>query len=363
MAKYDAQLAELKSLLPNAQKILITLAAGSDIDRFASGLALFLSFETQGKEVFIACDDVTKVAQSHLFGIDHVKNILPASGAGDFVITLEGVAIPDPSGKGGKVPSLEKLDYFVTGNNLNLVLKVLPGQTFQPTNMTSSRNTGFNLVFVIGASSLSGLGNIYTQNSQVFSGTHIVNIDNQTLNTSFGQTNVVDSSSSSISEIMAEVITNLNLPFDADIATNLLAGIFDATGNLTDPRVSADTYLSVSTCLRVGGRKPGESPTSFTQQPGQGLDLSAFVPKSAGNIDGFPPIPQDNPTPIQPEFTVPPVISSQPEPLQQASGGSIERPSAEERPMGEIASTSDEKETSFEPGWLTPKVFKGTSVG
>jgi hypothetical protein len=39
-----------------------------------------------------------------------------------------------------------------------------------------------------------------------------------------------------------------------------------------------------------------------------------------------------------------------------------EQPSAEERPMGEAATSNDEND-SFEPGWLTPKVFKGTSIG
>lgn len=356
MARYDAQLAGLKSVLPNAKNILIALPRQSDIDKFAAALALFLSFEDQGKQISIVCDDTVRVAQSHLFGIDHVRNAIAQSAAGNYILTLGGVAVPDPSGVGGKVPALEKLDYFVEGNNLNLVFNVLPGQTFAPNSLTPRyQGSGIDVIFVVGAASLIDLGNIHQQSSSVFSGPHIVNIDNETDNAMFGQTNVVDSSSSSVSEIVTDVINDLSLPFDQDMGTNLLAGIFDATNNLQNPNVGADTYLSVSTCIRVGGKKPQGG---YGQPAGQGLDLSAFVP-------------QPQAAPVAPTAPVVPApVQSSPQadffnPASPSNGffGSPERPSSEERPAGEAVISEGESESSFEPGWLTPKVFKGTSVG
>ncbi len=378
MAKYDAQLSELKNILPQAKNILIALPKGSDIDRFAAGLSLFLSFENQGKTVSIVCDDTIRVAQGNLFGIDHVKTALPPTGAGNYILTLAGVATPDPSGVGGRVPSLEKLDYFVEGANLNLVFNVLPGQTFAPANITPKyQGSGFDLIFIVGSASLIDLGNVYSQNSQIFQGPHLVNIDNETDNAMFGKTNVVDSSASSLSEVVTEIISTLGLPFDQDMGSNLLTGIFSATANLQNDKVSADTYLSVSTSLRVGGKKP----ISFDmgQPAGQGLDLSGIMPASVLSSAPFPqpafiqpapiqsvpgvPTTQQalvdnlfNPTGVQSEtseFTVPPVVS----------GSSPERPSQEERPSGEGATSTGEAETGFEPGWLTPKVFKGTGIG
>lgn len=318
--KYDSQLVELKTLLPTAKSVLIALPVGADIDKLAAGLAWYLILQQQGKEVTIVSDDTITVGQSHLFAVDRIQKNLPAGqSGGNLTVTLEGVASTN-----GTIPSLEKLDWYAENNNLNLVFHVLPGQTFQPTKIVPSyQGGGFNVIFVVGAANLDSLGAVYKQNLQVFSGVHVVNIDNQN-NTGFGTTNVVDTQACSISEIMGNVMTDLGLNLDADTASNLLAGMFDATNNLTNSKVSADTYLVVANLLRVGGKKPGMVAQPQVQTPPQ-PSLSALIP----------------PEPAVSEFTTPPVVSS-----------------PEERPMGEgvISETP-------EPDWLTPKIFKGSSIG
>ena len=274
----------------------------------------------QDKQVNIICEDTIKVFQSHLFGVDHIKQTIPQSSNGNFMISIEGVAIPDQADpKGGKVPSLQTLDYYVSGNNLELVFNVLPGQTFQPGKITPRfQGAGFNLIFVIGSANLNNLGSCYSQNAQVFSGVHIVNIDNQT-NTGFGQTNVLDQAASSISEMVVDLIPSLGLPLDADTASNLLAGIFEKTINLTAGNTGADTFLAVSNLLRAGGKKPGESVSTIPSAPATpGFDLSVLMPPDSS-------------------FVVPPVVS-----------GSQNQPSIIE---------------TAEPDWLTPKIFKSGSVG
>lgn len=322
--KYDAQLTELKNLLPSAKNILIALPVGSDTDRLAAGLALFLTLQAQGKQVSLVCEDTMRVSQAHLFGIDHIQKNLPQTEGGNLTLTLEGVAASN-----GTVPALEKLDWYTEGSNLNLVFHVLQGQTFQPARIIPRyQGSGFNLIFVVGAANLDSLGSIYKQNSQSFSGVHIVNIDNQN-NTGFGQTNVVDASASSISEVVTTVLSDLGIVFDADSASNLLAGIFTATDNLVSPKVNADTYMAVAQCLRVGGKKPTPLGTA-----GPLPDLSALIPKEEPQLS-------------QAQFTIPPVVAND-----------SQKPSPEERPVGEgvVAETP-------EPEWLTPKIFKGTSLG
>src|SRR5206468_2093409 len=102
---------------------------------------------------------------------------------------------------------------------------------------------------------------VYSQNQSIFSGVHVVNIDNQPTNTSFGQTNIVDTGASSISEILTDIIPSLGLPQDQDIASNLLAGIFESTGSLVNEKVGPDTYVAVGNLLRAGGKKPTTSGT------------------------------------------------------------------------------------------------------
>lgn len=329
MAKYDSQLTELKNLLPTAKNILIALPVGADVDKLAAALALFLILEASGKQVSIVCDDNILVGQAHLFGVDHVQKILPSTEGGNLTLTLEGVAASD-----GTVPALEKLDWYAESSNLNLVFHVLPGQTFQPAKIIPRyQGSGFNLIFIVGAVNLNALGNVYQTNSQAFSGTHIVNIDTEVANTSFGATNVLDTNASCLSEIMANLISDLGYNLDSDCASNLLAGIFDLTGNLTNPKVSADTYMAVANCLRVGGRKPqamGSQPQFSSQQ-----DLSSLIPKQAPVV-----VPFIN-------------AGDHSIPVQQAP-----QPSPEERPAGEGVISE-----TVEPEWLTPKIFKGTSLG
>ncbi len=353
--KYDLQLTELKNLLPTAKNIVIVLPANSDIDRLAAGLALFLTLEALGKEVSIVCDTSVKVSQSHLFGVDHIQNTLPQTEGGNLTITLEGVAASD-----GTVPALEKLDWYAENSNLNLVFHVLPGQTFQPARIVPHyQGSGFGLIFVIGAVNLNALGNIYQVNNQAFSGVHLVNIDTQIANTSFGQTNILDTNASSVSEVMVNVISDLGFNLDADSASNLLAGIFDATNNLTDPKTTAETYIAVAQCLRVGGRKPsvtmGGVPTeTFPQQ-----DLMPLIPREQPAVSQpvVPIQPQIQPQDVS-GYTTPPVIPNNNLGDDSLVAQSVPQPSPEEKPSGERVVTE-----TPEPDWLTPKIFKGSSLG
>jgi len=336
--KYDAQLTELKTLLPTAKNILIALPANSSIDQLAAGLALFITLESSGKQVSVACDDTIMVGQSHLFGVDHVQKTLSSTDGGNLTLTLEGVAASD-----GTIPALEKLDWSAEAGNLNLVFHVLPGQTFQPAKIVPHyQGGGFNLIFVIGAVNLNALGNVYQSNSQAFSGTHVVDIDNQIANTSFGQTNILDANAFSVSEVLTSVITDLGFVLSSDAASNLLAGIFDATNNLTNEKVSAETYVAVANCLRVGGRKPGVLVQSTPVQATPAYDWNALMPKNQ----------TVNP---QTDYTVPPVVSSA-QIVDQGDDHSM--PSPEERPAGEGVISE-----TVEPEWLTPKIFKGSSIG
>lgn len=379
--KYDSQITELKNLLPTAKSILIALPAGADMDKMAAALGLFLILESQGKEVSVVCDDDIKVSAGHLFGVDHIQKTLPKTDGGNLTLTLEGVAASDNT-----IPALEKLDWFAENNNLNLVFHVLPGQTFQPAKIVPHyQGSGFNLIFTIGAVNLNALGNLYQQNG-IFTGAHIVNVDNQSTNTSFGQTNVLDTVASSLSEIMTNLITDLGYMLDADSASNLLAGIFDVTGNLTNTKATPDTFMAVAQCLRAGGKKPGSANRQSTpmiqpqDQPKPSFDWSALMPASTAVGQGGPSSqPTASAQSVDTSYTVPPVVPSQPQnyidagdhsspatldvssanlfdAIQPPSSENI--PSPEERPAGEGVVSE-----TVEPEWLTPKIFKGSSIG
>ncbi|MDO8570427.1 MAG: hypothetical protein Q7R97_02480 [Candidatus Daviesbacteria bacterium] len=350
--KYNQELSQIQQPLQTAQNILIVLPAEISIDKLASGLSLFLSLKTAGKNVSIVTEGIIRVGHSDLFGVGQVGSQITSLKGGNLTITLGGVVSSD-----GKVPALQNLDWAPTGSekkDLKLTFHVMPGQKFEPTFITPNfEGGGYDLIFAIGSGNLNVLGGVYTSNSQIFSSSQIINIDNQENNGKFGTINIVDGTASSLSEMIGQVILGLNIPYDADTATNILNGIFDATKSLSGDKVGAETYETVANALKVGGKKPNFAEASLgkpviniapqiTQSneeapvgASQGFDLSKIF-NAPVNIS------------VPDNFTVPAVVSSD----------SVPQPSPEETVTGERVESE-----SPEADWLTPKIYSGKGVG
>lgn len=345
--KYNAQLSDLNSKLIPAKKIWILLPAQTTVDKVAAALSLMLSLEKNGKEVTVVTEDTLKVSHTNLFGVGNIKNALPQSSGDNFVLTLNGVV-----DQNGLIPSLEKLDWYPENGNLNLVFHVVPGQKFAPTNISSgNQSSNIDLIFILGAFSLTDLGSIYSQNSDQIHKFPIVDIDNSSNNTSFGQYNVVDPNASSLSEMILNIFPSLSLNLDADIASNLMAGIYEGTANLTQ-KVIPDTFMALASIMNAGGKMVQTVNSQGTQA---GFDLTQIM--------------QNQPALSQPadSFTTPQVVN----PAQTSAP-------KEETPSGEFATTRGPEGTEFmtgggnqtnpenvnpAPDWLTPKIFKGGGLG
>lgn len=369
--KYDLQVSQIQPVISGAQNILIAISTEITIDRLASGLALYLSLKQAGKNVAIVTDGTLTVGFTHLFGIGNVKNQLPQNSSGNYTITLGNVVAPD-----GHIPALQNLDWSPTGqtkSDLKLVFHVNPGQTFEPTFVTPAHEGGnFDLIITLGANTWLSLGSIYANNSQIFAGTTVLNIDNQAENTNFGQINLVDGGSS-LSEIIGLILSSLNLPYEGDCASNIIAGLYSVTNGLQTG--SADTYDAMAQALRVGGQKPSTVPNTapmadmMPQQPvSQPATMPATPFDSAQGMSATPVWAQTptTPAPIQSgsapqgldispflnpqNFSMETATENEPEPQPQQS--------AEEVPMGEQAQT-----VTPEADWLTPKIFKSSKIG
>lgn len=367
--KYDIQLAEVKNQLGLAKKVVIASPAVINIDKLAAALALFLALKQAGKDVTVVTEGTLQVAHSNLYGVGEIKQSLPPVSGGDLTLTLEGVVDNQ-----GKVPALEKLDWYPEGHNLNLVFHVLPNQKFEPTKIDSKfSGASFDLIFVVGANNLPELGNIYAQNAGVFNKSFIISIDN---NGNFGKANVVDPQASSVSEMMTHIISGLGLNYDQDIASNLIAGIYNATSNLT-VNLKPDTFMALGFITQQGGKLPQLNPNA---QP-YPYDMSQFLPKEQPKQYG--PGQQIQPGVLQAKgadnFVTPQVVNDQSafvlpsEPLQEApqpliqTEQSVNEPRSfapqfsqnEERPHGEAAYSGNPETENPAPDWLTPKIFKG----
>ncbi len=413
--KYETQVQDFKNTLVTAKNVLVVLPSQARVDVLAAGLAFYLSLKQSGKEAAITTESPLLVENGNLFGVGEVKNTFPQAKSGDLVLSLENVVMPD-----GSVPALEKLDWFPEGSNLNLVFHVVPGQRFEPSKVETKYAGGkFDLIVTIAVTTLTEAGTIYTSNQALFSQTPIVNIDNNAMNVSFGQFKVLDSTAPSLSQMVGQILPDVGLTMDADSASNILTGIYDATKNLT-VGVNADTFSAVGAAMQAGGKVSSQSSVISNQTPvvnqpvagpqpafqpqfnttppvnpafgatpsiggatssvppidqaalNQGFDLRAFQPQ--GPINMTTPASTSNvasanaasasPQPIMPTPpTTPPPVSSLPQPAQPVPTGPVMQGEHEVQPSTPQEQTYEavgDDSFSPQPDWLTPKVYKGT---
>jgi len=233
---------QIQTALTSAQLIYIVLPEKLNLDKVAAALSLFLSLKKIGKQVTIYCVKPMIVKYSNLVGVDKIKQKLEGK---NLTVSFDYVA-----------DSIEKVSYNIQNNKFNLLIQ--PKDGFPPL-ATEKVNYSYSggqadLVLVIGASSLTDLGALYSENQDFFSNGNIINIDIQLTNSQFGKVNLVKNNLVSYSELVASLLSNLRLPVDSDMASNLLRGIEEVTNNFSG-KVTPLSFEAAAFCLRAGANK------------------------------------------------------------------------------------------------------------
>lgn len=231
---------EIQKLLEPAKGILILIPSLPTFDQVACALSLYLSLVKNGQPTSILSPDEMIVEFSHLVGVDKIGTKLPG---GELVVTVD-----------APLENVEKVTSTEEGGRLNLTIRPKPGTPpFTKENiLLSEKGAAGDLLFVIEARKLDSLGKIYQENSQLFKDKPVVQVSHYPKAESFGQVSVVDPAASCSSEIMVSLLQGLNLPVDADISSNLLLGLKQATQNFQSPAVTAETFEAAAFCLRHG---------------------------------------------------------------------------------------------------------------
>lgn len=206
---------QLSSKLGSAQSILIILPRNSNYDQVAAGLALFLSLGKSKKQVSIVSPQEMTVEFSSLVGVDKIKTKQEGR---NLMVSFDYLE-----------EAVEKVSYNIEGGKFNLIIQ--PKGGFPP---LSTENVQYS--YSGGQTDLT-----FTIDGEETAKENVVPI----------KTN----GAASISDKIANLISQLNLPIDADIATNLLLGIENATRGFSSPMTNADTFEAVAFCLRAGGRR------------------------------------------------------------------------------------------------------------
>lgn len=210
------------------------------------------------------------------------------------------------------IENIEKVTSNDEGGKLNLVIQPKPGlpPVTQEDILFTPSGAMADLLIVIEPKRLDSLGKIYKENEKLFQEKPVVNINHYTKAESLGTLNVLDSGASSSSEIVVALLEGLQLPADEDITQNLLLGLKQATQSFQSSNTTADTFEAAAFCLRHGGSRTLPQPRR--EEPKE---------------------------PVQPIET------------KQAS---------EEAP---VAESEAQLQTTPQPDWFEPKIYRGSKIG
>lgn len=235
-------LTSLQQQLPSAQNILVLIPQNPTLDKVAAGLALYLSFKKQSKQVIIACPSEMTVAFNRLFAVNKIQQQI---GNRDLTITFK-----------GQKDRIEKILSQTQGEDLNLLIESRTGCAAISQEQVSFSYSGAqaDIIFILGAVQPEDLGKFYTTEKKIFEQALTVNLDFQGQNSRFAKLNLVSSEFTSCSELIVYLMQNLNLSVDQDIATNLFSGIKANNSNFLAANVKAATFEAAAWCLQNGAQ-------------------------------------------------------------------------------------------------------------
>ncbi|OGH29533.1 MAG: hypothetical protein A3B41_00975 [Candidatus Levybacteria bacterium RIFCSPLOWO2_01_FULL_37_26] len=238
---------KIRTLLDKNDKISIAVGKNPGIDEMAASLALYLSLSNSGKTVSIACPTEPIVEVSSLVGIDKVQTTLH-NDAADLTVSF-----PDRG-------DIEKISYTREDGFINIIVKAgKQGLSFDETDIQYKRfGAAPSVIFIVGTPRLSDLGSVF--DAEKFKDTTVINIDNKESNQGFGDIILVSKDLSSVSESVASLISSLGLNLDTDTASNLLAGISEATDNFQNPRTSPLAFETVAMLMKKGAKRTMQAP-------------------------------------------------------------------------------------------------------
>lgn len=239
---------QIFNLIDKSQRILLLTHAKADCDGLGSMISMYLALQALGKEVTAATNDPAPEALSFLPSINIVQNSVSSS---NFIITLDIRNTP-----------LNKIKYKLADDHTKVNIIVTPRNgRFSPEDVSMGQEEHhFDLIITFDTGNLEHLGPLYDQNAEMFYNTPLINIDHHASNTDYGQVNFVDVVSASTTEMMLELLREMETRYQKtflspDVATLLLAGLITDTGSFQHANTSPRAMEVAAQLLDLGARQ------------------------------------------------------------------------------------------------------------
>lgn len=239
---------QIINLINKSQKILLLTHAKADCDGLGSMISMYLALKALGKEVVAATNDPAPEALSFLPSINIVQNSISSN---NFVIQLDITKTP-----------LSKIKYNMNDDHSKVNIIITPKEgTFSQEDLSFEKGDAtFDLIMTFDTGNLEHLGPIYDQNSEMFFSTPLINIDHHASNTDYGQVNYVDMVAASTTEVLLDLLQEMERHFEKsfineDVATLLLAGLITDTGSFQHANTSPRAMEVAAKLLDYGARQ------------------------------------------------------------------------------------------------------------
>lgn len=240
----QTSLPKIKEQIEKAKSIVVLIHGNPSMDSLGSSLALYLGLLGIGKTVSVVSPAPMTVEFSNFVGANKLETKIGSKK--NFVISLD-----------YQEGSIEKVSYNIEGAKFNLVIEPRPGfEDFSESKVHYQHAGGSaDLIIVLDTPKLEDLGTLYEENKAFFTEKPVINIDHHQENTNYGAVNCVDPKVSSMTELIAVVMSFSGVKLSEDIATNLLNAIEDATNHFQSEKVNARTFEVASVCMKAGGKR------------------------------------------------------------------------------------------------------------
>jgi len=219
-------------LINGAERILIIPSPKKGVDSLSAAIALGLIAKQLNKEISLVYQGDTPEFFIKYKDIINIKDSLEAK---SLIIAINYKDTP-----------VEKINYSVENEVLNLVVTPVPSNFDLNRVSYSKTGTRIDLAIIVGSSSLNDLGAIYSQNYEEFRKMPTLNINNSDEGSQFGTINVIEPEFESLTEMLFNKLALWGFKLNKDIAEVLLLGFRSINaGNVqNDQNSQADQNLS-----------------------------------------------------------------------------------------------------------------------
>lgn len=234
------ELKQASSLIERSSRILLAVPERASIDAVASMIAIYLALEPSKG------NNIDEVNPGHVpLGLQ----FLPGSSQVHMQPRRQTEIVLDVAGSA----ALSDVRTETLQGGIRLHLSLSDGETLSKDQVELSiRSLPYDLAILFGASDVEALGSLFSENTDFFYNTPIINIDHRADNEYFGTVNLVDITAGSIAEVAYDLISNLaNISLDAGIATALYAGIVAGTDSFQRPSTTPRSFEAAAKLMNL----------------------------------------------------------------------------------------------------------------